>query len=321
MAPALTDGVPGLEAIHTLTPPSPFSAFNLNDWMSTTTGKTVQWTEQDAYTWVKSIEGLWDAPDQDDPRVKLNYQYGELPLPRIARGRTITYSGIVAGETLSDLNAHRAALVACCMNGLVNPLAWLLSVAYNADYDSSGLAFAAYGIPVGFTCAAYVPNGQQNPAYQTPFQLSFRQSDGRFWVTPDSFLCSVGSSDSPIADGSTGTLTLTGTAPSEPTFTVYGSGSGEATVVFTAAEVSAKLTVDLPSAMASGDTLVVNFGQRTVTFTHSGISHDYSGYIDWAGGNTNWWNEADVIAELLIGDNTLEVVGDPWSCTALPAVW
>jgi hypothetical protein len=319
--PALTDGVPGLEGLHTLIPPSPFSTFTLNDWMSTTTGKTVQWTEQTTYTWVKSIEGLWDAPDQDDPRVKLNYQYGELPLPRIARGRTITYSGILAADTLSHLNAHRAALVACCMNGLVDPTAWVLSVAYDPTYDSSGLVFGAYGIPVGFTCAAWQPNGEQNPVYQTPFQLSFRQSDGRFWVTPDSFLCSVGSSDSPIADGTSGVLTMTGTAPSEPTFTVYGSGSGEATVVLTATEISAKLTIDMPAAMASGDTLVVNFGQRTVTLTHDSVPTDYSGYISWGSGDTNWWNEADVPATLFIGTNTLEVVGDPWSAISLPAVW
>lgn len=319
--PALTDGVPGLEGIHTLIPPSPFSTFALNDWMSTSTGKTVQWAERTAYTWVKGIEGLHDAPDQDDPRVKLNYQYGELPLPRLARGRTITYSGIIAGQTLSDLNAHRAALVACCMNGLVDPTAWLLSVAYDPTYDSSGLAFAAYGIPVGFSCPAYVPNGDQNPAFQTPFQLSFRQSDGRFWVTPDGFLCSVGTADSPIDDGVDGTLTLTGAAPSEPTFTVYGTGSGEATIVLSATEVDGKLTIDLPEKLSSGDTLVVNFGQRLVTYTHDGTPTDYTGYIDWSGGNTNWWNEADVPSTLFIGDNTLTVAGDKWSCTALPGVW
>lgn len=319
MAPALTDGVPTLEAIHTLTPPSPFSSFALNDWMSTTTGKTVQWTERTSYSWVKGIEGIHDAPDMDDPRVKLVYQPGELPLPRMGRGRTITYSGILAAQTLAELNAKGAALRACLMSGLVNPAAWLLSVAYNSTYDTSGLVFAAYGIPVGFSCPAYVPNGDQNPQFQTPFQLSFRQSDGRWWVTPGGFLCSVGSSGSPIDDGSTGTLTLTGTAPSEPTFTVYGTGDGEATIVLTAAEVSGKLTIDLPAAMASGDTLVVNFGQRSVVFTHSGTSHDYSGYIDWS--NSNWWNEADVLATLLIGANTLEVVGDKWSATALPAVW
>ena len=88
-----------------------------------------------------------------------------------------------------------------------------------------------HGIPVGFTCAAWQPNGEQNPVYQTPFQLSFRQSDGRFWVTPTGFLCSIGSSGSPIADGTSGVLTMTGTAPSEPTFTVYGSGSGEARLI------------------------------------------------------------------------------------------
>ena len=322
MAPALTDGVPGLEGLHTLTPPSPFSSFTLNDWMDPATGKTRLWTEQNAYTWVKGIDGIHDAPDQDDPRVKLVYQFGELPLPRIARGRTITYSGILAADTLSHLNAKRAALLATCMAALVDPTAWLLSVAYDPTYDSSGLAFAAYGIPVGFTCPVVAANGLQTPLWQVSFQLSFRHSDGRWWCTPAGFLCAVGSSGSPIADGTSGTLTMTGTAPSEPTFTVYGSGSGEATVVLTAAEVGGKLTIALPAAMAEGDVLVVNFGQRTVTYTLEDtptVHYDYSGFIDWA--NSNWWNEADVPASLYIGANTLKAVGDPWSCVAVPACW
>jgi hypothetical protein len=320
MAPALTDGVPGLEAIHTLTPPSPFSAFALNDWMSTTTGKTVQWAERTSYTWVKGIEGIHDAPDMDDPRVKLNYQSGELPLPRFGRGRTITYSGILAAQTLAELNAKRAALVATIMSGLVNPTAWLISVAYNTTYDSTGLAFAAYGVPVGFTCPAYVPNGDLSPVFQSAFQLSFRQSDGKWWVTPTAFLCTLGSAGDVMSAGGTGTLTLTGTAPSEPTFTVVGSGAGLSTITLTATEVGGELTIDLPAAMSSGDKLVVNFGQRSIKYTPSGgAATDYSGYLDWT--NSNWWNEADVPATLLVGDNTLSVVGDTWYATAMPATW
>jgi hypothetical protein len=295
--------------------------FTLNDWEDPATLLTRQWTNQVSYTRLQQVEGIHDAPDMDDPRVKLVYQSGELPLPRLGRGRTITYTGILAAQTMSDMRNAVSALRACVMSGIQSPTAWLVSVAYNSTYDTSGLAFAAYGIPVGFTCPDTQPAATVLPSpYQRQFTLSFRQSDGRWSVTPSAFLCTCGSSASKIDDGSAGTLTLTGTAPGEPTFTVYGTGSGEATIVLTAAEVSGQLTIDLPAKMGDGDTLVVNFGQRTITYTPSGgAATDYSGYLDMSAGN--WWNEADVVPTLLIGDNTLEVVGDKWSASCVPMVW
>lgn len=319
MPPSLTDGVPGLEALHTLTPPSPFATFTLNDWMDPATGFTRQWDDQSAWTQLTGITGLHDKPDADDPRVNLVYQRGELPLPRLPRGRTITYTGLIVGQTLSAMRAQRAALEAACDAALNDPTAWLLGIAYDPTYDDSGLAFAAYGVPIAFTCDDTQPAATVLPSpWQREFVLTFRQSDGRYWVTPDAFLCSTGSADSPNDSGSPETLTLTGLKPSEPVFTIYGTGDGSATLILTGAEVSGQLKIVLPDAMDDGDTLVVDFGQRSVTFTHSGVAKDYSGYIDWA--NTNWWNESDVAASLLVGDNTLEVDGDAWSCTAVPAV-
>jgi len=320
MAPSLTDGAPGIEGLHTLAPPSPFSTFTLNDWMDPSTGKTRTWADQAAWTRVETIEGLHSAPEMDDPRVKKVYQRGEKPLPRLPRGKTITYHASVFAETKADMNARLAEIRTACMAGLIDPEDWTLVATYNSTYDATGLEFTAYGIPVGFECdeGGYVGDTIPSP-WRADFMLSYRMSDGVWLVTNSGALCSVGSSGSPIDDGSNGTLAMTGTAPAEPVFTVYGSGSGEATVVFTGSEVGGKLTVDLPAHMASGDTLVVDFHARTVTFTHSATAHDYSGYIDWA--NTNWWNEADVPATLLIGDNTLNVAGDPWSATARPAVW
>lgn len=311
--PEITDGVPGLEALHTLTPPAAFPTFTLNDWMADD-GST-----QLPHTRLQKIVGIHDKPDADDPRVQLVYQPGELPLPRLQRGRSITYTGVIVGSTLSEMRAKEAALRAAVSSGSDNPLAWYLSVGYNGLVDSA-LVFKGWGIPVGFTCDDDQPNPDTAPTpWQRVFDLTFRQSDGRWWVVNDDALCSVGSADTPIDDGSNGTLTMTGTAPSEPIFTVYGSGSGEATIVLTATEVNAVLTIDLPDALPSGKLLVVDFGQRTITFDPAGDADDYTGYIDWTA--STWWNEADVAATLLIGDNTLSVVGDPWSATALPAVW
>lgn len=314
MAPALTDGVPGLEALHTLTPPSPFSTFTLNDHEDPTTGLTVL-----PHTRLRDVQGIHDRPDADDPRVNLVYQHGELPLPRYSRGRTITYNGVVVASSLSGLRSKVAALRAACTSALHDPTAWYVSVAYNATYDPHGYVYQGFGIPVGFTCDDQQGSGDQAPTpYQRDFVMSFRQSDGRWWVTSDTV--SVGSSGSKLNDGSAHVLTMPGTAPSEPTFTVYGTGAGAATIVLSHAELSHTLTVDLPVAMSSGDLLVVNFGQRTITFTPSGGSPtDYSGYLDW--NNTDWWEEGGGANPLLIGTNTLTVAGDKWSVTAIPACW
>src|SRR5665213_3565025 len=130
MAPALTDGVPGLEALHTLTPPSPWSAFALNDWADPTTGLT-----QVPHTRLTKIQGLNAKADADDPRTNLNYQTGETAFPRLPRGKTLTYSGVVVGGTLSEMRAKIAALDACVESGLANPDPWSMVVAYNAVYD------------------------------------------------------------------------------------------------------------------------------------------------------------------------------------------
>lgn len=322
MAPNLTDGVPGLEGIHTLTPPSPWTAFALNDYEGTN-GLVKPWTTQASWSMLNDIKGLHDKPDANDPRVQFVYQHGEFPLPRYQRGRTITYSGIIAGQTLSAMRNHIAAVRATCINGLANLVggpstAWLMSVQYAAAYDPTGMVFASYGIPVGFTCDEKQGPADASPGpYQRAFDLTFRQSDGRWLVT--SAVQAAGSSGAPIASGSTGTLTMPGTAPAEPIFTVVGSGTGSATITFHSNTTGLTLEIDLPAAMAVGDVMVVDFGQRSVGYTPSGgAATDYSGYINWA--NTTWWNEA-TDGDLLLGANVLKVTGDTWYVTATPAVW
>ena len=289
MAPALTDGVPGLEGVHTLIPPNPWPGCTLNDWMDPSTGKTVQFADLTSFTRLQLISGLFDKPDSDDPRVNLVNQIGELPFPRQQRGKTIVYTGVAVGQTLSAMRNKVAAMRAACATASSNPAGWQLSVQYDPTYDPTGMVFYAQGVPIAFTSDDAQGSGDQSPSpYQRPFVLSFRLSDPRFWVGNQ---ITVGN-PTPIADGTTGTLTMVGTAPSEPTFTVHGSGSGSATIVLKNNTLISDtghgtLQVDLPAAMASGDTLVVNFLARTVTFTHSGVAHDYSGYIDWS--QTDWW--------------------------------
>ena len=320
MAPALTDGVPGIEARHTLTPPSPYSTFTLNDWADPTTGLTVL-----PHTRLQKIQGLNAKSDADDPRVNLNYQTGETAFPRIPRGKTVTYSGVVVGHTLSAMRAKIGALDACVESGLANPDPWSMVVAYNATYDPTGLTFVGYGLPVGFTCDDEQASGDLSPSpYQRAFDLSFRMRDPRWWVTSD--VQSVGyagggGSWSGIADGTSGVLTMPGLKPSEPIFEIHGSGAGEAAFSITHAELGYQLNFTLPGALDSGDVLWVDFTSRLITlFPDAGDTpseSDYTGYIDW--NTTDWFNETTG-GSLLVGTNTITVVGDTWGCKATPAV-
>lgn len=305
MAPSLTDGVPGIEGVWTLTPPSPAAPFTLNDFEDPATGLTLAGA---AYTRLQSITGLHDKPDSDDPRVSLNFQTGELAFPRLQRGRTITYTGVVVGPDFQSMRAHVAALRALASSGGGNPTAWVLGVAYDPTLDPTGLAFVATAIPLAFTC----DDVQQDSRLQRGFVLTMRQADGRWHETSTPQTASA-------ADGSPATLTMSGTAPSDPVFTVTGSGGGASSVVITNATLGWTWKVDLAAAMGAGDVLVVDFGQRSAILTpNAGAPANVAGYVDWSA--TDAWNET-LDGALVVGANVLQVNGDPWQADATSAVW
>lgn len=306
MAPTLADGVPGLEGLHTLAPPSAFfPPFVLNDHEDPTTGLTVL-----PHTRLQRIAGLYDKPNAADPRVDLVNRIGESAFPRQQRGKTLVYTGVVVGRTLAGMRNKLAKLRAAASDGSNDPLHWSLSAAYNATYDPTGLVFTAYGQPVDFTADEVQGSGDASPSpYQRQFVLSYRMADPRWWVTSAPVTGGAG-------DGVPHVLTMPGTAPSEPTFVVTGSGAGAATILIQHTETGRQLQIALPAALAGGELLTVNYFQRTVV---SSINGDMSGYIDWP--NSDAFGEAAAASSMLIGTNTLTVTGDPWTCSSLPACW
>ena len=321
--PALTDGVPGIEAVWTLEAPEPWPDLVLNDWMNTTSGLTVPFTTRASFTRLQKIVGLYDKPDSDDPRANLVNRIGEEAFPRQQRGKTLTFSGVAIGATLSAMRAKVAAIKAASATESSEPAGWSVSCAYDSFYDPTGLVFTASGVPIGFTSDEAQGSADQIPSpYQRLFDLSFRLGDPRFWVTsPGPITVGV---PTPIFSDIAGVLVMTGTAPSEPIFTIYGSGAGSATIVLTNAELIAATghgtwTIVLPAPLDSGDTLVVDFTKRTAVQTHLGVPNDVTGYVVWP--STDWWGEAASSTPMFVGTNTLKATGDSWSCSALPCVW
>lgn len=332
MAPQLTDGVPGLEAIHILVPASPWPEVTLNDWMDEGTGLTraLGYGGVSAFTRLQGIQGLRAKPDSDDPRVNLNYQFGETPFPRLMRGKSLTYTGVIVGESMSAMRNHEAQIAAAAINGQANPTASYLSVSYDAAYDANGLEFFGYGNVVDYDCPEALVSGDSLPTpYQRTFTLTFRLRDGRWFE--QSQVQSCGYAGSPptlpgtwggIPDGSPGTLTMPGTAPSDPVVSMVGEGSSmSATVTITMTELGTQLQLAMPAPIADGDYLIVDYRARSVTYIPGGTGSpvDYSGYIDWP--NTSAWSEKSG-GSLAVGTNTITVTGGGgWAAYAYPAVW
>lgn len=334
MAPSLTDGVPGLEAVHTLVPSGAWSSFALNDWFDPSTQKMRQFASQSAFTMLDEIQGLRAKPDSDDPRYPLVYQFGETPQPRLQRGKTLVYTGTVYGQTMSAMRAHEAALASAAINGQDDPTASYMSVAYNPTYDTTGLTFVGYGVVTGYDCDEIQSAGAERvpSAFARDFTLTFRLSDGR-WVLPGSVVGCGYSSLPPtfpgtwsgIASQSTGVLSMPGTAPADPVLQILGNGSNVSdTIIITNETTGSVLQLVLPYGMATNDRLTVDYRQRTVSYFIDATSEtfDYSGFIDWA--NSDAWDETNA-GGLAVGSNTLKVDngsgGCPWAAYAWPAVW
>lgn len=88
MPVATTDGILGLEARHRWN-----NALSLNDWQDG------GWPNYK----LRRIRGLHDLPDSDDNRELATEAIGEVVYDSFARGKTVTYEGVIRGRTLAEL--------------------------------------------------------------------------------------------------------------------------------------------------------------------------------------------------------------------------
>lgn len=305
MTPTIASGPPGLEGIHTLhlpagtILPSGASSVAMN-----------QWEGSLPYLQLQRVTGLYDVADADDPRDNLVNQIGEVPYPRLRRGKTLTYSGLVRAASLDDMRSLIATLRAIASSTQDTTL----TLAYDATYAGGALEFTACGQPIAFTCdddqSSFSPQSVPSP-YQRGFTLTYRMRDPRFYAT------SVAAATAAAAGGTSAVLTVAGLAPSEPTFVLTGPSSGGAVTIQHLGQ-GKTLAMRPTFALASGDTLTVNFAQRTASLTSAGVTTDVSGSIDYT--VTDWWDE-DAVG-VGAGNNTLEALHvASWTVSAQPAVW
>lgn len=324
--PELADGPPELEGVFIINSPPDNPTVFLNDYMDPNTGndKVLDGSTWFSYSRCSEITGLKDKPDADDPRVNLTNRIGERAFPRQQRGKTITFQGRVYADSLQRLRAWQSLVESCAAARSSDPLDWQMfsyygSSVYNGDatpYDTAGYFWLAYAIPIGFTMSNKQdvgPDAAPTP-YQRAFTLSMRMSDPRWWLNQ------IGGDDAAQTasggDGDSAGLFLDGSAPSEPTFTITGTGGGSATILLEHIDLGRQLQIAMDSELDADELLVVDFFNRKVTRG----GDDYTGYVDWP--NTDWWGEAASGQPMIYGStNTLQVSGDPWAVSAYQACW
>jgi hypothetical protein len=99
--PTSAQGALGVRGHHVWTP-SAGSPITLND--------QTDLTDFPLYVLEYPIRGLWSGPDGDDNRELTPEGIGEIPLASFARGKTITYTGFIFGETEEEMREAGQAL-------------------------------------------------------------------------------------------------------------------------------------------------------------------------------------------------------------------
>ena len=281
MPTAIADGPGGLECVHQV------NGLDLGEQASFPRYK------------LDRITGLFSLPEADDDRRPRTAMIGEVTYPSYPRGKTIVYEGRVQSSDLQELREMSTALrSACGERSLELPVYITPDAAWGADH------WGYYGrvMQLDMDEEQIVSPLDARGPYQRRFTLGLRMSDPRFY-----YKLAGGAGLQSIAGATTAQVaTNSGTAPSDPVFTIVVPG-GTPDIVITNTDVptsngSARLRFnDVPSG-----TLVVNFATRTV------VSDGDDAFATFDTVYNQWWDE--LIPGLAPGANHLDVSGDTnWS--------
>lgn len=246
------------------------------------------------------ITGLHDMGDADDPRDNANEQVGEVPYPRLLKGKTAVWNGRIIARSLQEMRQVRTALIGAASNA---PYDGPLTIAPHPSFG--GVSLTCYGRVL----ACPVDDRQELDPHTLPtpwqrkFILSFRLRDPRFFDL-DVAHAITGSA----ASGSTATLVTVGNAPLDPVFAIAAPGG-----VVTLTHMGTGRTIVFRSDLPSGS-LAVDFGLRQARIG----TRDVSGFIDRAA--TNWWDPGVAGLEPA-SSNVVKVTGGAWAVSAAPATW
>lgn len=258
---------------------------------------------------LEKIGGLHSRPDFDDNRGNQTTRPGEYLLPSFARGRTITYEGTLRAGSLAALREQEAL-----MRAAYSVTEGMMVVEYHPEYsDEEQLAFVYFARPTQLDiideqaegATALYPHGR-------PFVLALRQHDPRYYLWNPEGDAGFSSAAGDVS-GDPFTVTVAGTAPTDPVFVFDAPGTS---VTIHNASAGWTMVIDgLPD--LTGDTLTIDFGLRLAY--KGAFAGDMTGKIDLS--STDAWDSGKY--GLVAGDNVIDAESSEGSWTVLyrPATW
>lgn len=298
MAYTLTDGVLGLEGIHTFSPrrlavfdtiPPALPDFSMH-------GQH----RRDLGAWVKldQLVGFHGLPDWEPAGADAEGRMGRVRYPALQKSKSFTYNGRLCAMTLPGLRALEASLQAslAAREGVLTSAPHPLYGAGGYYTDVRVVDFDADDDQTRPATALPTP-------WQREFALGLEMPHPRWkWVTLSVVSGQVGSA----------VVTNLGRAQAEPKITVYGH-SGALTI--RNATTGRKLVfAGLPVADAGWGRVAADSGQRSVILpTQADIDSPNTSalrYLTFE--ESDWWDaqaDATLTGGLLPGANTIEVVG------------
>lgn len=286
-------GIVGIEGIHV------WNGVELNR----------QLTDAGATRWplimFERISGLHSLPEAEDNRAPATGRIGEVVYPSLPRGRTITYEGIIYGRTLYELRGAVASL-----RGSFSDRTNQGGMAVHPHPGIGGQEFYFFARPLAFDVDdEQVVGVEAMPsAYQRRFILSLRQADPRYFHGPTQ---NTGAQ----ASGATPSVTNHGNAPTDFGLEVAGPIPDDLVIERYANPDARKLLFNNVG-IAGGDSLVMNFGARSILRASDGA--DWSGRMVFA--TSNWW-DSDAWG-LHPGATTIRCAGGgTWSAYFNSASW
>jgi hypothetical protein len=286
-AATIAEGVLGLEGIHTA------NSFALNDLSTYPQAK------------LRRILGL-HSKELDDASMPASGRVGEISLPSLQRGKTVTYEGELRATSLPSLRT-----IANDMRGAFQQDdTYTFVVAPPVARGGASHFFGARVLQLTLDDEqTRGPSSHQR--YSRAFVLAVRQYDPRYYV-------SAQVSDTGNTPGSTATVVNDGTAPSEPTFNFPGDPALDQVEVRNQTTGRELLFTGLTGLVDTGETFRIDFGRREVYNVQTG--DDLSGRMDVAG--SDWWDEGE--PGIIPGTNVIWGGGTgtvSWDVAFYPANW
>lgn len=241
---------------------------------------------------LQRIGGLGSLGDIDDQRRDRIGRRGELPLPALRRGKTVTYEGEILARTLLELRTAEQALLAA-----FDPVTYAGAQEGRMDVtahpDAVGLLPGLARFFRGRPLSCSVEESQGKPDWRRGFAVALRMADPRVYAPTLLGPYSTGAFAAGVASV---VVANPGTVETDPTIAV----TGPTAATWSVENVTTGRRLEFDNfALVAGETATIDFAARTVVLAGA----DRADKLDLL--TSDWWNRGE--PGLASGNNTIEL--------------